>query len=389
MSPRRALLIAEVALLRVARDRVALFFIVALPLLVTFTIGFAIFRNIGALPLGVVEEDRGPLTRELVARLARSPVARIERYADAEALRRDVRHGTIAGGVVVPAGYDEALRTGGSAEVTFVLSPTRSAPEGLRPAVSAIVADEAARAQAAAFASGHAGVGFDDARGLVDEIRPDARVTVEPESVAVTSSRAVYQGFSYPASANTILFIFITAMAAAGGLISARKLGIDRRILATPTSVATLVAGHFVGRLTIGLLQGLVVVGAGALLFGARYGDPAGVAALVVSFALVATAVGIFLGTVLRTPEQASAIAPPLGIALGMLGGTMWPLEIVPQAMRTLGHVTPHAWAMDAFVALGRGADLAGIAPQLAVLGAFAAVLLPLATWRLRRVLVG
>ncbi len=59
----------------------------------------------------------------------------------------------------------------------------------------------------------------------------------------------------------------------------------------------------------------------------------------------------------------------PVGIALGMLGGTMWPLEIVPQAMRTVGHLTPHAWAMDAFIALmGKGADLASIAPQIAIL---------------------
>jgi ABC-2 type transport system permease protein len=53
--------------------------------------------------------------------------------------------------------------------------------------------------------------------------------------------------------------------------------------------------------------------------------------------------------------------------------------------MRTIGHLVPQAWAMDAFVALmGKGADLAAIAPQLLVLAAYAAVLLPLATWRLR-----
>ncbi len=45
---------------------------------------------------------------------------------------------------------------------------------------------------------------------------------------------------------------------------------------------------------------------------------------------------------------------------------------------------------MDAFIALiARNAGLAGILHQLAVLAAFAATLLALAIWRLRRTLLG
>ncbi|HEU5470800.1 MAG TPA: hypothetical protein VFV67_09105 [Actinophytocola sp.] len=49
-------------------------------------------------------------------------------------------------------------------------------------------------------------------------------------------------------------------------------------------------------------------------------------AALITVWALVGTGTGILAGTLSRTPEQAGAI----GIAAGMLGGAMWPLEIVP-----------------------------------------------------------
>jgi ABC-2 type transport system permease protein len=73
-----------------------------------------------------------------------------------------------------------------------------------------------------------------------------------------------------------------------------------------------------------------------------------------------------------------------------MLGGCMWPLAIVPEPMRVVGHLFPQAWAMDAFIALiAKDAGLAGIGRQLAVLAAFAAALLAVATWRLRRALVG
>jgi ABC-2 type transport system permease protein len=71
---------------------------------------------------------------------------------------------------------------------------------------------------------------------------------------------------------------------------------------------------------------------------------------------------------------------------LGAFGGAMVPPEIFPEIMRTLSHVTPHAWAIDGLRAVAiRDADLVGVAPQLAVLLAFAVVLLGLATVRFRR----
>ncbi|MBX3287615.1 MAG: ABC transporter permease, partial [Actinobacteria bacterium] len=58
-------------------------------------------------------------------------------------------------------------------------------------------------------------------------------------------------------------------------------------------------------------------------------------------------------------------------------------------AMKALGHLLPHAWAVDAWtILLARGGGLADIATQLAVLAGFAAVLLVVATARLRAHLV-
>jgi ABC-2 type transport system permease protein len=68
----------------------------------------------------------------------------------------------------------------------------------------------------------------------------------------------------------------------------------------------------------------------------------------------------------------------------------MVPLEVFSPAMRRVAHTTPQAWGNDAFAKLvGHGASIAGIAPQLGILAAYAAVLLTLVAWRLRRVMSG
>ncbi len=67
----------------------------------------------------------------------------------------------------------------------------------------------------------------------------------------------------------------------------------------------------------------------------------------------------------------------------------MVPLEIFSPAMKRIAHITPQAWGNDACAKLvGHGAPITSILPQLGILAAYAVVLLALATWRLRRVLL-
>ena len=153
----------------------------------------------------------------------------------------------------------------------------------------------------------------------------------------------------------------------------------------SPGDDATIVAGETASHLTVALLQSVLIVGVGSLVFGVSWGDPVAATALVVVWALVGTGAGVLAGSLFRTPEQATAIGVSAGMAAGMLGGCMWPLEIVGDTMRTVGHAMPHAWAVDAWVELlSRGGGLGDIAAQLAVLAGFAAVLLTAATLRLR-----
>jgi ABC-2 type transport system permease protein len=387
----KALVMVGSAMRGLARDRLALFFIVLLPVVIILLIGIA-FGDAGSnrLPVGIVDLGAGRLGGELRADLEASPALDARAYEDQDALRKAVRRGVVSAGVVLPAGYDQALRAGRQAEVSFVVDQTRPAPAPVRSAVAAAVARQAAVARAAQFAAESAGVPFDAALARARTLA-DGREQVKVEATTLGGREdALPTGFNYTAPANLVLFVFITSLAGAASLIEARRLGVTRRMLATPTSATTILTGQALSRFAVALLQGLIIFLVGWLLFGVDWGDPPAALLLVVTFALVGTGVGMLLGAVLRNAEQATSIGPPVGIALGMLGGCMWPLAIVPEPMRAVGHLFPHAWAMDAFIALiAKGESVAGIAPQLAVLAGFAAALLALATWRLRRTLVG
>jgi ABC-2 type transport system permease protein len=160
----KALVMAGSALRRLARDRLAMFFVILLPVVIIAIIGIA-FGDAGSerLPVGVVDQGAGPLGADLRSGLAASGVLDPRAYEDADALRKAVRRGVVAAGVVVPAGYDQGLRAGRDAEVTFVVDQTRPAPAPVRSAVAAVVARQAAQVRAARFAAQEAGAGFDTA----------------------------------------------------------------------------------------------------------------------------------------------------------------------------------------------------------------------------------
>lgn len=386
----KALAIARANMVRTARDRQGLFFIVLLPMILIVVLGIT-YGGQGSARVGVMGADGGPFASELATDIAATKDARIEirSYGTVADLRDAVARGFVEFGLAIPAGYDAALRSGGAASLEFVAPPT-TASGAVRSTVERAVAAQSALVRAARFAAAQDGVSLDDALAAARTSRATAPgVAVVVESVA-TSSTAGVSGFSLGAQSQVILFMFLTALTGAVELITTRQLGISRRMLSTPTSVRTIILGEGVGRVGLALFQGSFIVIASALLFNVTWVNPVATAAIIVVFSFVAGGAALLIGAIAANASQAGAIGPALGMLLGLLGGTMVPAEVFPEAMRTASHVTPHAWAMDAFRGLLlRGETLVDILPQLAVLAGFAVVLLTLAVWRFRRALVG
>jgi ABC-2 type transport system permease protein len=109
---------------------------------------------------------------------------------------------------------------------------------------------------------------------------------------------------------------------------------------------------------------------------------------LILAVALLAALCSLLLATVAKNFEQAVAIGAPVGLLLAMLGGCLWPLDVAPQFLQTIGHFTPHAWAMDGFVRLAApGAGDTAALRQTGILLLFAIPLVPLTIVRMQRVL--
>ena len=380
----KALEIARVSILRTFRDRMGLFFIVILPMILVIVLGLT-YGGMNAARVGIADQDGSSLSESLVGDLQTTDVRlEIRRYATPDELRDAVERGFIEIGLAIPTGYGEALRAPGHAQVEVVAQP-QSYASAVRTAIDGAIARQAALVQAARSAASITGASFDAALVAAE----GRQAAVAGVSVAVEGVRDVTanpNGFAVGAQSQVILFMFLTSMTGAAVLITTRQLGITRREFSTPTSVRTIIAGETIGRFVFALFQGGFIVLASALLFGVDWIDPFATGAIVVAFALVASGAAMLLATLVTNEHQLSAVGPALGLILGLFGGTMVPMEVFPDAIRTLSHATPHAWAMEAFHHLQLdGGGLASVLVQVGVLLGFAAVLLTLAVFRFRR----
>lgn len=384
----KVLTIAAMNLKRLTRDRIALFFVFVFPMILILLIGVS-FGGDFTPRLGVVFRGGGGFGDELVRSITAQPGLDVQRFDNKSSLVDGVERGMVDAAVVVPAAYDDALRSGRQAQIAFVAHPG-DLSTALRTSVDSVVAGQAARVRAARLGASYGGVTFQEALTRAGTVA----TTLPGVDVAVTSAgggadQASFGRFDLGAASQLVLFVFLNSVAGSVALIQSRQLGMLRRMLSTPLSARTVLLGEAAGRFGIALVQGAFIVFASALLFGVRWGDPPAAAALVVAFSLVATGAAVLFGSILSNEHQAAALTP-LGLALAALGGCMVPLEIFSPTMKKIAHLTPHAWAIEGFTALiRRHASLAAVMPQLGVLVAFAVVLLAAASWRLRRAIVG
>jgi ABC-2 type transport system permease protein len=290
--------------------------------------------------------------------------------------------------LLVPPAYDEELTAGTSVDLPFFARPDGLGPQ-LQAVVGSVVAQETAPMVAAIVADGQGA-------GPIDEAEARARQTAEsmPKVIVETSTigeslfPATLGRFDLGAASQLTLFMFVTALTGAAVLIETRRLGISTRMISTPTSVGTVVAGEGLGRYLVVLFQGLYIMVATLLIFRVDWGDPVGAIAVVLAFAAVGAGTAMLFGTLFSNAQQAIGVGIVFALGLAALGGSMVPAELFSDTLQRVARLTPHYWANSAFAELVRnGGTLADILPQLGVLLAYAAVLLVLATWRMRVVI--
>lgn len=185
-------------------------------------------------------------------------------------------------------------------------------------------------------------------------------------------------------------FFWSTMTALARRVRQAQLEGTLEAMLATPAREGVVVLAAAVPELTLAAARMALVLVAGALFTGVRFGPVhAGSLALVAGLALAAflalCAVGGAMVMTLRRTDPVTALA---GLVAAVAGGVFYPVSVLPGWLADAAYALPIAPALEGLrLAIFTGAAPGAIARELVALGGFVAVVGPLAAWLTSRAL--
>jgi ABC-2 type transport system permease protein len=330
----RSMLTLTIANLRTfLRDRAAMFWTLAFPLV--FIVLFGTIFSASGNPnykVGWVDEDGSAASAQL-----RQGFGSVEVFTLVDDPSRDralasFRKGDVRAVIVVPKGYGAAVasaQAGGSA-----------GPGGAPSANLVLVTDPSQSTTTGVIG------------GIVNAVV--ARVNQGDRPTAVGLETQAIQPQNLSAAAYFVPSILAMALMQLGlfgaiPLVQQREKLILKRLSATPLKRSAFIGSNIVMRLGIGLVQMVLIVVVGVQLFGVTIvGSLAEVVFLVVLGALMFTSLGYVVASFVPTEETANMVTSILQFPLMFLSGIFFPLELMPQWLRTIAALLPLTYLGDA-----------------------------------------
>ncbi len=215
---------------------------------------------------------------------------------------------------------------------------------------------------------------------------PPAPLAVARSPIGQQAAQTV-SGFQITVPANSVLFGFFIVITVALSFASEKRSGTWRRVLAAPVPRWQALVGTLVPYYIIGLVQLAFLFGIGAAAFGMHIaGSLAALAVLSMAVVLCAVCLGLVFASLGGSERQIGGVGSMILLVMALLGGCMFPRMLMPDALKAIGHIVPHSWALDGYYAIlvKPGTGIAEIAPSLAALLGFAAVFAAFGLWRFK-----
>lgn len=181
------------------------------------------------------------------------------------------------------------------------------------------------------------------------------------------------------------MFFVMSTQAFLNTVQQAQQTGTMEVLMTTSTAPAELVILSSISAFAGNLVNLLIYLAAGVVVFRASiHADIAACILVLVLSLAIALALGVVAATLQIAFQKGSAMLWLLSSGLWLLSGAMFPVESLPRPLELLSRLVPVNYAVQGMrMALLRGESVSAIAPVLGTLLVFAIVLLPCSLWGL------
>jgi ABC-2 type transport system permease protein len=382
-------------LTQLVRDAKTFMFLLVMPIIFTLLFGYASGafskdKSDSRLPVGYLNEDDRWVDQPLHDILADSETIRLVEYSSASLsdLELRVANGELAAAVIVPPGYGQAMLKNKSVRLTVIADTGSTAWTTIQAETLTAVSRLDGAIRTATVTNDMLGertpfrYAFDQTLEAWQD--PPIKV-VETTSTVVPKVKDGGMSLAHTSPGMMLQFSIAGLLTAAQVIVTERKSRTLQRLLTTSVRRIHILIGHYLAIFTLIFSQFIILISFGQFALKVEYMRVPS-ATLIVAFcaALCISAMGLLIGIIAKSEEQAVTFSIIPMFLFSGLGGAWVPLEVTSETFQIIGHLTPVAWAMDGFKnVIVRGFGLESVLIPSAALAGYAILFFTLAAWRL------
>jgi ABC-2 type transport system permease protein len=360
--------------IQIRRDSRTLVFVLIIPIMQLFLMGYAATNDVRNVPLAIYDQDRGPTARKLLDAYRAADYFTLTYEANSEEeLRTLIDTGKARAGLIIPPNYSDKVQAGETGQVMIVLdgsdptiaSTALSSAQLIGQAYSTQILETrlAVRGQAAAVQS---------------PVQVNTTVWYNPDLVSAY--------FMIPGVIAIILFA-LTSILSASAIVREREHGTIEQLIVTPIRSWELVVGKLLPYVILAFLNAFEVLAIGhywfkvpnngnlLLLFGAS-----------LVFLLSSLGIGLLASTIANTQQEAMLIVWMLLLPSIFLAGFFFPIQAMPKVLQWISYIFPLRYFLVIIRSLMiKGAGISAFKEELLALVIFGVAIMSLAALRFRK----
>jgi ABC-2 type transport system permease protein len=376
MSVTRLLALVRKEFIQIFRDPRSLTIIFAMPLIQLFLMGFAATSDVRNVPLVVLDRDRSPASRDLLAAYRAADYFHVDYDVTSETdLRQLIDSGRAGVGMIIPPGYGDKLASGQTSEVAFVIDGSDPSIAGTALSAAQLIAQTKATTLVAERAAhlGQAAV---------------ARMPIEVRTQVWYNPDLISAYNMVPAMIGLIL-MFLTTQLTAAAIVREREAGTLEQLVVTPLRSTELMIGKLLPFVLIAMIDAVEIVVVGVLVFNVPInGSLALLFALSALFLASSLGIGLFVSTIAKTQREAQMTSMLFVLPAMFLSGFFFPIAAMPKVLQYASYAIPLRYFLivtRSIVLKGVGID--ALIPEVRALAIFAVAITTLAVLRFRKTL--
>ena len=304
------------------RDRSALFWTLAFPLIFIFLFGSIFSGGNNDRTIGFADLDASPASGQLKSAFDDVDGVKLVDGDEADLVAR-MKTGEVSAVIVVPKGYGETVAAKATpASVTVYTDPSQSSADaGTRQLVGFILS-------------------------AVNQAATGQPPAVTPSFQSIQTNDLTFISYLVPSILGMSLMQL--GVFAAIPLVADRQKLILKRLHATPLRRWQLVGSNVLMRLLIGIVQTVIIVGVGSAFFDVEIsGSWLLIGALILLGSLGFIALGYVIASFAATEDSANGMTSAVQFPLMFLSGTFFPIDQMPDALRAVARVLPLTYLGD------------------------------------------